>query len=230
MSQKKKHWSVYMAGSPDSMRARVWAAGVVEAIVLQSNPNFQDSDNASCGCLEGQMDGEFKEEQTVTLIVWIGALEGGFWGWWGCCHFCGSNRAAEAVWGLKAFGGRVLLKLAFSRCACRNAAIFAEATAQQKPFGGSRPLVVEFCPGLPLNCPARTRAVSEPCLLQVSYALCSRAQKWDSHRARNALAASIDFFKTKWHFGAVLRWLSQGVTFNHLTLPKSIVMKKVQVP
>eukprot|EP00983_Pelagomonas_calceolata_P097994 1158305-Pelagomonas_calceolata.AAC.2 len=28
------------------------------------------------------MDGELKKEQIGTLIVWIGALEGGFWGWW----------------------------------------------------------------------------------------------------------------------------------------------------
>eukprot|EP00983_Pelagomonas_calceolata_P023209 731135-Pelagomonas_calceolata.AAC.1 len=37
---------------------------------------------ASCGCLEGQMDGKLKKEQIGTLFVWIGALEGGGWGWW----------------------------------------------------------------------------------------------------------------------------------------------------
>eukprot|EP00983_Pelagomonas_calceolata_P005510 179669-Pelagomonas_calceolata.AAC.2 len=37
---------------------------------------------ASCGFLDGQMDAEFKEEQIDTLLVWIGALEGGFWGGW----------------------------------------------------------------------------------------------------------------------------------------------------
>eukprot|EP00983_Pelagomonas_calceolata_P030509 957574-Pelagomonas_calceolata.AAC.4 len=65
------------------MRARVWAAGGVKVNVLQTNPNFQSGGQfvdlqASCGCLEGQMDGEFKEEKIGILIVWIGALEGGF--------------------------------------------------------------------------------------------------------------------------------------------------------
>eukprot|EP00983_Pelagomonas_calceolata_P100237 1158544-Pelagomonas_calceolata.AAC.1 len=32
---------------------------------------------ASCGCMVGQMDEKFKEEQIGTLFVWIGALQGG---------------------------------------------------------------------------------------------------------------------------------------------------------
>jgi len=28
-----------------------------------------------------QMDAEFKKEQTGTLFVWVGTLEGGFGGW-----------------------------------------------------------------------------------------------------------------------------------------------------
>eukprot|EP00983_Pelagomonas_calceolata_P017489 547406-Pelagomonas_calceolata.AAC.7 len=32
---------------------------------------------ASCRCLEGQMDKEFKEVQVGTLVVWTGALKGG---------------------------------------------------------------------------------------------------------------------------------------------------------
>eukprot|EP00983_Pelagomonas_calceolata_P122428 1160908-Pelagomonas_calceolata.AAC.15 len=65
--------------------ARVWAAGGMEVVVQQTNPNFQEGRQfvdlqASCECLSGQMDGESKEEQVGTLVVRKGAPEGGFWG------------------------------------------------------------------------------------------------------------------------------------------------------
>lgn len=33
----------------------------------------------------------------------------------------------------------------------------AEALSMERPFGGHRPLIVEFSPGLPPDCPTRTR-------------------------------------------------------------------------
>eukprot|EP00983_Pelagomonas_calceolata_P124107 1161075-Pelagomonas_calceolata.AAC.5 len=40
--------------------------------MVKSGGQFVDV-QASCGCLEGQ-------EQVNTLFVWVGALEGGYWG------------------------------------------------------------------------------------------------------------------------------------------------------